>query len=182
KLALYVEREIDHIGNKSVPVALPVPAGAGPQAPNAKAGGPAHRPAAGPIVSLTETRIAPEELIGGGATPAAVTGALTTGGARPPVPGALRTGGPRPARSGGADDFSWPRGIVNVEPVASDNAALDAGATAAAPTQRKSVMDAYASQTGREHKPAHRRARPRVAHDPWAYGRPNGSSFGSSGW
>jgi len=169
KLALYVEREIDHIGNKSVPVALPVPAGAGPQAPNAKADGPAQRPAAGPIVSLTETRIAPEELIGGGATPAAVTGALTTGG-------------PRPAPSGRADDFSWPRGIVNVEPVASDNAAPEAGATAATPTQRKSVMDAYASQTGREHKPAHRRARPRVAHDPWAYGRPNGSSFGSSGW
>ena len=169
KLALYVERDIEHIGNKSVPVALPVPAGAGPQAPNAKADGPAQRPAAGPIVSLTETRIAPEELIGGGATPAAVTGALTTGG-------------PRPAPSGRADDFSWPRGIVNVEPVASDNAAPDAGATAATPTQRKSVMDAYASQTGREHKPAHRRARPRVAHDPWAYGRPNGSSFGSSGW
>ena len=39
KLALYVEREIERmVGNKGVPVALPVPVGPGPHAPNAKAG------------------------------------------------------------------------------------------------------------------------------------------------
>ena len=36
------------------------------KAPNAKPGGPAQRPAAGPVVPLTVSRVAPEELIGGG--------------------------------------------------------------------------------------------------------------------
>jgi hypothetical protein len=180
KLAHYVEREIERIvGNKSIPVALPVPVGSSPPAPNAKAGAPAQRPAAGPVVPLTETRLAPEELLGGGGTsPAAASGASLTG--------ALTKGEPLAAPSGRADDFSWPRGMVNlepaaVEPAAPDTAAPDAGATAAKPTQRKSVMDAYAAQTGREHKPAQRRARPPLTHHPWAYG-PNASSFGSSGW
>src|SRR5207248_6284485 len=45
KLALYVEREIERIvGNKGMPVALPVPFGSGSQAPNAKAGGAAQPP------------------------------------------------------------------------------------------------------------------------------------------
>jgi hypothetical protein len=170
KLAHYVEREIERIGgNKSVPVALPVPVGSDPQAPNAKAGGPAQRPVAGPVVPLTETRIAPEELIGG---PAAATGASVT----------LTKGEPLAAPSGRADDFSWPRGAVNVEPVAvepaaPDTAAADVGAKTAKPAQRKSALDAYAQQ-----KPAQRRARPRLTPTPWAYERPNASSFGSSGW
>ncbi len=176
KLAHYVEREIEHmVGSKGMPVALPVPVGSGPQTPNAKADGPAQRPAAGPVVPLTETRIAPEELIGGdGATPVAVTGGTVTG--------ALTIGEPLAAPSGRADDFSWPRGMVNLHPAAPDTAAPDAGATSAKPAQRKSAMDAYAAQTGREQKPAQRRARPRVTHNPWAYERPNVSFFGSSGW
>jgi hypothetical protein len=64
-LALYVEREIERLGgNKGVPVALPLPVHSAPQAPNAKAGAAAQRPAAGPVVPLTETRVAPEELMG----------------------------------------------------------------------------------------------------------------------
>jgi len=48
KLAHYVEREIERIGgNKTMPVALPVPDGGSPSpAPNAKAVGPAQRPGA----------------------------------------------------------------------------------------------------------------------------------------
>jgi hypothetical protein len=176
KLAHYVEREIERMGgNKSMPVALPVPDGGSPApAPNAKAVGPAQRPAAGPVVPLTDTHIAPEELVGG---PAAATGAAAT----------LIKGELLAAPTGRADDFSWPRGAVNVEPVAvepaaPDTAAADAGAKTAKPAQRsKSALDAYAQQ-----KPAQRRARPRLnptpSPSPWAYQRPNGSSFGSSGW
>jgi hypothetical protein len=172
KLAHYVEREIERIGgNKSMPVALPVPDGSPAPAPNAKAVGPAQRPAAGPVVPLTETRTASEELVGG---PAAATGAAAT----------LIKGEPLAAPTGRADDFSWPRGAINVEPVAvepaaPDTAAADAGAKTAKPTQRKSALDAYAQQ-----KPAQRRARPRLnpTPTPWAYQRPSGSSFGPSGW
>jgi hypothetical protein len=180
KLAHYVEREIERIvGNKSMPVALPVPDGSSPQAPNVKATGPAQRPLAGPVVPLTETHIAPEELLGGpGASPAAAAGASVTG--------ALTKGEPPAASSGRADDFSWPRGMVNVEPAAAepaapDAAAPDASAKSAKSAQGKSVMDAYAAQTGRERKSVHRRARP-LAHHPSAYERPNVSFFGSNGW
>src|SRR5262245_20700070 len=176
KLAHYVEREIERIiGNKGMPVALPMSVDPGPQAPNAKPGGPAQRPAAGPVVPLTETRVVPEELMGGpGATPAAATGASVTR--------TLTKGEALAAPSGRADDFSWPRGVVNVEPAvaepaAPDSAATDAGAKPAKSPQRKSALDAYA-----QHKPAQGRARPRLNPTPWAYGRPNGSSFGSSGW
>jgi uncharacterized protein len=181
KLAHYVEREIERIiGNKGMPVALPVPVGPGPQAPNAKGGGQAQRPAAGPVVPLTETRVAPEELMGGeGATPAAATGATVTR--------ALTKGEAFAAPSGRADDFSWPRGAVNVEPTIAepaspDTAAADAGAKSAKPAQRKSAMDAYAAQTGGERKPVQRRSRPRLNHNAWAHPRPNFLSFGSSGW
>jgi len=100
KLAHYVEREIERIiGNKGMPVALPMSVDPGPQAPNAKPGGPAQRPAAGPVVPLTETRVVPEELMGGpGATPAAATGASLTR--------TLTKGEALAAPSGRADDFS----------------------------------------------------------------------------
>jgi hypothetical protein len=179
KLALYVEREIERIiRNKGMPVALPVPVDPGPQAPNAKSGGPAQRPAAGPVVPLTETRVAPEELMGGaGATPDGATGATVTR--------ALTKGEALAAPSGRADDFSWPRGVVNVEPATADPAVPDTAAAAvsaksAKPTPRKSAMDAYAAQTGRE--PAQRRPRPRLNHNAWAHPRTNVPSFGPSGW
>jgi hypothetical protein len=177
KLAHYVEREIDRIvGNKSVPVALPVPVGPDPQAPKGKADGSAPRPAAGPVIPLTQTQITPEELLGADPVPAAaVAGASTTG--------ALAKGGPLAAPSGRADDFSWPRGIINVEPPGPEVvAAPDASATVAKPAQRKSAMDAYASQTDREHKPSQRRARSHPSRNSWGHQRPNISFFGSTGW
>src|SRR5262245_22297780 len=84
KLAHYVEREVQRIiGNKSIPVALPIPVDPGPQAAKAKQGAPAQRPEAGPVVPLTATGVAPEELLGGGraapATDATVTRTLTKG-------------------------------------------------------------------------------------------------------
>jgi hypothetical protein len=168
KLAHYVEREIERMGgNKGVPVALPVPAGSAPQTPSAKAGSAAQRPAAGPVVPLTETRVAAEELMGGGgATPAAVTGATLTR--------ALTGGEALAAPSGRADDFRWPRGAVNgeatvAEPPSPDTAAADAGAKSAKPAQRKSAMDAYAAQ---------RRPRPRLTRDPGAQQRQNFPFFG----
>jgi hypothetical protein len=180
KLAHYVEREIERIGNKGMPVALPVSVDPAPQAPNAKPGGPAQRPAAGPVVPLTETRVVSEELMGGpSATPAAPTGASLTR--------ALTKGEALGAPSGRADDFRWPRDAVNVqsaaaEPTMPDTAASDAGAKSAKPAQRKSASDAYAAQTGRQPKPAQRRPRPRLNHNVWAHQSPNFPSFGSSGW
>jgi len=168
KLAHYVEREIDRIvGNKSVPVALPVPVDSAPQAASAKAGTAAQRPVAGPVVPLTQTQIAPEELLGG-AAPAAVAGASMTG---------ERLAAP----SGRADDFSWPRSMVSVESPQPDAAPPDAGATVAKPAPRKSAMDAYA-QMGREHKSTHRRARPSLNRNPGVHQRPTMSFFGSTGW
>jgi uncharacterized protein len=171
KLAHYVEREIQRlIGNKGMPVALPVDPG--PQAPSAKPGGPAQRPAVGPVVPLTVTRVAPEELIGGGrAAPP------------PPAPEATATrvltkGEPVPAPSGRADDFSWPRGSVNVDPSAaleptppSDPTALD-GAKSAKPGAaggQRTTADADAAAA--EQKPVQRRPRPRANPNPWAQQR-----------
>jgi uncharacterized protein len=179
KLAHYVEREIERlVGNKGMPVALPVPVGSGPEAPNAKGGGPAQRPAAGPVVSLTEMGVASEELLGGGGTHAASTGATVTR--------VLTKGEALAAPSGRADDFRWPRDVVNVEPgavePARDTAVSDADATSANPTQRKSAMDAYAAQTGRHKKSTQRRPRPRLNHNAWAHRPPSFPSFGSTGW
>jgi hypothetical protein len=177
KLAHYVEREIDRIvGNKSVPVALPVPVGPDPQAPKGKADSAAPRPAAGPVVPLTQTQIVPEELLGADPVPAAAVGGTS-------ITGALVKGGPLAAPNGRADDFSWPRGIINVEPQGPEVvAAPDAGATVAKPAQRKSAMDAYASQTDREHKPSQRRTRSHPSRNSWVHQRPNISFFGSTGW
>jgi uncharacterized protein len=176
KLAHYVEREMDRTLTKGVPVALPVPVDPGPQAPggNAKPG----RPAAGPVVPLTVSRVAPEELIGGGrATPAP---------APAPAPDAtasrvLGKGEPIPATSGRADDFSWPRGNVVPEPSSAEPAAAsdpDAGAKSAkpagAPGQRTSAADA--AQTDAEQKPVQRRPRPRP--NPYADQRRQNPFFG----
>jgi len=108
---------------------------------------------------------------GAGPTPAAATGAT---GIR-----ALTKGEATAAPSGRADDFSWPRGVINVEQAAAvespapDTAATEPSAKSSKPTPRKSAMDAYAAQ---------RRPRPRLNHNPWAHQRPNFPLFGSSGW
>ena len=130
---------------------------------------------AGPVLPLTGANIGSEQVLLGG--PAETPGA-TVG---------LSTGHAVLAASGRADDFSWPRGMVNVEqaviePAAPDIAAADAGAKSAKTAQRKSAMAAYAAQTGREQKPAQRRPRPRLNHNAWAHQPPNFPSFGSSGW
>jgi hypothetical protein len=173
KLAHYVEREIQRlIGSKAMPVALPMPAEPGPQGPNAKPGGPAQRPAVGPVVPLTVSRVAPEELIGGGrAAPAPVPSPDAA------VARALTKGEPIAAPGGRADDFSWPRGAVNVEsaplepsPAPDPAAAPDAGAK-----QRTPATDAQAADA--EQKPEQKR-RPRPRPNPWAQQRQNFPFFG----
>ena len=106
----------------------------------------------GPVVPLTGANIGLEQVLLGG--PAESPGA-TVG---------LSTGHAVATPSGRADDFGWPRGVVNVEPAAAEaaapeTAAADAGAKSAKPAQRKSAMDAYAAQTGREQKPRGRKSR-----------------------
>jgi hypothetical protein len=76
----------------------------------------------------------------------------------------LTKGEPIVAPTGRADDFTWPRGMGNVEPdaverAAPDTAVPDAGTKSDKPVQRTSAMDAYAAQTGREQKPSQRRPR-----------------------
>src|SRR5262249_12918321 len=145
KLAHYVEREIERIiVNKGMPVALPVPVGPGPQAPNAKAGEAAQRPAAGPVVPLTETRVVSEELMGGPSAPPVAAPAAR-------VPRAPPKGGAVAPPTGRADDFGGPRGVVKAEPAPAepaspDTAAADTGAKSVKPAQRKSAMDAYAER------------------------------------
>jgi hypothetical protein len=165
KLAHYVEREIQRSTSKGMPVALPIPVEPGPQGTDAKPGGPAQRPAVGPVVPLTVSRVAPEELIGGGrAAPASPDATAAR---------ALTKGEPIAAPSGRADDFSWPRGAVNIEPSVEPTpepaATPDAGGKQAAPT------DAQAANP--EQKPEQkRRARPRP--NPAAQQRQNFPFFG----
>jgi hypothetical protein len=175
KLAHYVEREIDRsLGSRRVPVALPVPAEPEQRGRKGQPGGSA-RPLVGPVLPLTGANIGSEQvLLGGPAESPAATGGLGTGHAVA-VP------------NGRADDFGWPRGEVSVEPAAAEaaapeTAAADASAKTAKPAQRKSAMDAYAAQTGREQKPALRRPRPRLNPAAWAHQPPNVPSLGSTGW
>ena len=152
KLALYVEREIERsLSSQRVPVALPgLPE---PEHPGrkGKAGG-SVRPMAGPVVPLTGTNVGSEQVLLGGPDEGPGATVELSGGEAVAAP------------SGRADDFSWPRGVVNVEPAAAesaapDTAAADAGAKSAKPAQHKSAMDAYAAQTGREQKPRGRKSR-----------------------
>lgn len=122
KLAHYVERELDRfLQNRGLPVALPIP----DVTPANPKGGPAQRPVAGPVVPLTAAKVVQEELIGAARQPP-----------RPPAGDSaagkvLTKGEPIAAPTGRADDFSWPRGGVSVEPAVADPAAL-APATPAA--------------------------------------------------
>ena len=111
KLAHYVEREIQRIiGNKAMPVALPLPVDPGPQGQcqagrsGAAAGG-RTRWCRSPL-----PRVAPEELLGGGARHAPLP--------IPTVTRVLTKGEPIAAPSGRADDFSWPRGSAAIAPTA----------------------------------------------------------------
>jgi uncharacterized protein len=105
KLGHYVEREIQRLMTaRATPVALPAPEPQQP-APTAKPGTPAPRPAAGPIVPLTGTATAPEDLAGSGPSRSASTTPTTD----PVAARVLVRGESSPAPTGRADDFSWPR-------------------------------------------------------------------------
>jgi hypothetical protein len=113
KLALYVDREIQRfIVNRAVPVALPAPSEEGGAAPSAKPGGPggpAQRPAVGPVVPLTAPQVGSDELLGSARQAKAPA-------ADPAVSRVMTRGETINAPSGRADDFSWPRGGVNIDP------------------------------------------------------------------
>jgi hypothetical protein len=124
KLAHYVEREIERfIGNRLVPVALPIPSDPDPKGSGAaptKPGVP-QRPSAGPVLPLTAPPKASEELLGGSRAPPRPS---------PVDPVAARvitSGEPVSGPVGRADDFSWPRGTVADEPAAVTPAAMTAG-------------------------------------------------------
>ena len=176
KLAHYVEREIQRtINNRGMSVALPVPVDVAPQAPS-KPGGPAARPSAGPVLPLTAVRSAPEELIGAArAAPAVDTTATRV----------LTKGEPIAAPNGRADDFSWPRGNVTLEPATNDpNATPDSAARTAKPAaERAPGADAQAAAQTAETKPAPpRRPRPR-APNPYDQQRSFfGFGGGGGGW
>jgi hypothetical protein len=151
KLTHYVEREIDRsLSSQRVPVALPVPAEPEHAWRKDKAGG-SVRPMVGPVVPLTGANVGSEQVLLGGP------------GESPGTTVGLIAGEAVAAPSGRADDFSWPRGVVNVEPAAVEPAApdtaADAGAKSAMAAQSRSAMDAYAAQTGREQKPRGRKSR-----------------------
>jgi hypothetical protein len=144
-------------------MALPVPTDSGSQAPNAKPGAPAQRPAAGPVVPLTALQVAPEELIGGGrANPSAGDASASR---------VLSRGESIAAPSGRADDFSWPRGsALNTQPTAPNTTGTpaapvmapdDASAAAkGASGERAATVDSGQVSATAEQKPAAQR-RPR---------------------
>jgi hypothetical protein len=114
-------------------------------------------------VPLTVSRVAPEELLGGSrAVPAAAptTDATATR--------TLTKGEPVAASTGRADDFSWPRGSVNVEPATPEPGAPDPNAPDAKstkPGQKTSAADGgEAAPPAAEQK---RRPRPRQTANPW---------------
>ena len=110
KLAHYLEREIRRVMTPgSEPVALPSSEPAGARSPG-KPSGPAARPLAGPVVPLTASVTAAQELIGSRDTgdpssPKSVTRVLVNGEAIAPP-------------AGRADDFKWPRRAI--APVGTD--------------------------------------------------------------
>jgi uncharacterized protein len=108
KLAHYVEREITRLlAARSGPIALP----SEPAIPdvNARPGGPAPRPLAGPIVPLVASSVGTDELLGGPGTRPASVDALA---ARTLVKGEALA-----PPAGRADDFVWPRREVGrIEP------------------------------------------------------------------
>jgi len=107
KLAHYVEREVTRLlAARSGPIALPTE----PATPdsNVVPGQPAPRPLAGPIVPLVAATVSSDQLLGGPGTRPAAVDALA---AR-----TLVKGEPLSPPAGRADDFSWPRREVGLEP------------------------------------------------------------------
>ncbi|NVN88202.1 MAG: DUF459 domain-containing protein [Rhodopseudomonas sp.] len=143
KLAHYVEREITRLlAGRSAPFTLPTEPGT-PDA-NAKPGGPAPRPMAGPILPLVASSVSTDQLLGGPGTRPAPVDALA---ARTLVKGESLA-----APAGRADDFVWPRREVGYEaakeppkseqPVAGATPAGDTAGIADAPPKPKRVKPA----------------------------------------
>jgi len=111
KLAHYVEREIRRYMSNRI-VALP----SAPAAPAAEPGKPAQRPLAGPVVPLTVTTAAAEDLLGGGTASRVHGDAIASQ--------VLVKGEPLSPQRGRADDFAWPPGsALRVEPAPAPAAA-----------------------------------------------------------
>jgi uncharacterized protein len=143
KLAHYVEREIQRIiGNKSMPVAVPMPVKQQPQA--AKPGGPAERPLAGPVVPLTAAPVEQDELLGGPRARPAPAGDET-------AKRVLTNGVSLAAPAGRADDFSWSRDGA-VEPVVPEPVVAE-------PASAPSVTPAIAAARAEQKPQARRRSR-----------------------
>src|SRR2546429_6339028 len=98
-----------------ITVARPVPTDPEHQGREGKPGG-SVRPMAGPVVPITGANGGSEQaLLGGpGESPGATVG--------------LSAGEAVAEPSGRADDFSWPRGVVNVEPAVAEPAVPDIAA------------------------------------------------------
>jgi lysophospholipase L1-like esterase len=102
KLAHYVEREIRRsLSTGPVPVVLPASEPQPVVVPTALPGRPTPRPLAGPVLPLTTTPKATEELLGGDDAQVA-TGHAT-------VTRVLVKGEPVESPAGRSDDFAWPR-------------------------------------------------------------------------
>jgi hypothetical protein len=133
KLGHYVEREIQRLMTaRATPVALPTPTPEPQQTPAGAPtpGAPAPRPVAGPIVPLTGTSTAPEDLAGSGPARAAA-----------PIPDPLAArvlvrGESGPAPAGRADDFSWPRPGVDEAAIIPVAATPQAAPTPQRPTKK----------------------------------------------
>jgi uncharacterized protein len=159
KLALYVDREIQrNLANRAVPVALPTPSEATPQAAPPKPGAPTttQRPAVGPVVPLASTNAAPgDELLGGGRSSRAPA-------IDPTATRVLTKGEPVSPPSGRADDFSWPRntissdsGLLEPTPVP---AAVPEAALAAQGKKTRQPADANGASPTETRPPPQRRA------------------------
>ena len=145
-----------------------MPVEPGPQGANAKPGGPAQRPSAGPVLPLTATNVTTDELLGSARStraPAADASANRV----------LSKGEPVAAPTGRADDFSWPRGTAATEPLGNEPAAAAAttapgtGKPGAASGQRAGVDEAQNGQAGSGEPKRPRRARRSDAPRPFSF-------------
>jgi hypothetical protein len=144
KLAHYVDREIRRLMNsRAMPVALPSGTPGQNLAAPAAPTGPATRPIAGPVMPLTATASASDELAGASRGP----GIADATAARVLVKGEVVA-----APAGRADDFSWPRG--NAAANASASVPTNAEVTPkvapadAASKDRKGQNDRRTAQSG----------------------------------